>query len=181
LGIEGRRDAGRYTSLTPLNRFVDAVPPESELARHLAIAVGQLPNAAAEAELRATFTRWADLETRMQAAAGNDSFLTELLPRAHDLSSLGSVGLRALDFLMKGQSAPADWLQEKNAELDRIEKPAAEVNLAGVRPVRLLLSRLAPQTVANTGVRCSNEPGCNRTTTVLNWKFQRDSFKITLK
>ena len=181
LGIEGRRGTRRYTSMTPLNRFVDAVPPESELARGLSSVVGQLPDAAAEAELRAAFTRWSDLETRLQLGAENDSFLTELLPRAHDLSSLGSIGLRAVDFLMKGQAAPADWLQERNAELDRIEKPAAEVKLAGVRPVRLLLSKLAPQAIANTGVRCSNEPGCNRTTTVLNWKFQRDSLKIALK
>jgi hypothetical protein len=110
---------------------------------------------------------------------------TELIPRAHDLSSLGSIGLRALDFLLKGQSAPADWLREKSAELDRIEKPAApasqEIKLAGVRPVRLLLSRIEPQGVANTGVRCGNEPGCNRTTTVLNWKFPQHRLKITLK
>jgi hexosaminidase len=181
LGIEGRRDARGYTSMTPLNRLVDTVPPESQLARRLVRDVGELPNMAAEVELRAAFTDWSDLETRMRPAAGNDALLTELLPRAHDLSSLGSTGLRALDFLMKGQSAPADWLLEKNAELDRIEKPAAEVKLAGVRPVRLLLSKLASQNIANTGVRCGNERGCNRTTTVLNWKFQPDGFKITLE
>ena len=181
LGIEGRRDASRYTSMTPLNRLVDAVPPESQLAQRLMSDVGELPKIAAEVDLRAAFTNWSDLETRLQPAAGNDPLLTELLPRAHDLSSLGSIGLRALDFLMKGQSAPTDWLLEKNAELDRIEKPAAEVKLAGVRPVRLLLSKIASQNIANTGVRCGNEPGCNRTTTVLNWKFQPDGFKITLE
>ena len=35
LGIEGRRDARKYTSLVPLNRLVDAVPPESPEVRHL--------------------------------------------------------------------------------------------------------------------------------------------------
>ena len=35
LGIEGRRDERKYTSLVPLNRFVDAVPPESPVVRHL--------------------------------------------------------------------------------------------------------------------------------------------------
>ena len=182
LGIEGRREARRYTSLTPLNRFVDAVPAESELARNLAHDVSRLPDAAAEAELRSAFTQWSGIETRMllnPALTGGAG--TELLPRAHDLSSLGSIGLRALDFLLNGQSAPADWLREKNAELDRIEKPAAEMKLAGVLPVRLLLSRIEPQRVANKGVRCGNEPGCNRTTTVLNWKFPQHRLKITLK
>jgi hexosaminidase len=181
LGIEGRRGARRYTSLTPLNRFVDAVPPESESARRLAGDVSRLPDAAADAELRVAFTQWSGIETRIllnpavMSGAG-----TELIPRAYDLSSLGSVGLRALDFLLKGQSAPADWLREKNAELDRMEKPAAEVKLAGVWPVRLLLSRIAQQAIANTAVRRGNEPGCNRTTTVLNWKFPQNSFKIRL-
>jgi hexosaminidase len=181
LGIEGRRDARRYTSLIPLNRFVDAVSPESELARRLSNDVGRLSDTAAAAELRVVFTQWAELEQRLQPGAEGNTFLTEVLPRAHDLSSLGSIGLSALDFLMKRQSAPGDWVREKNAELDRIEKPVAEVKLAGVRPVRLLLSRLESQAVANNDVRCGNEPGCNRTTTVLNWKFERDSYKITLK
>ena len=35
LEIQGRRDARKYTSLVPLNRFVDAVPPESPVVRHL--------------------------------------------------------------------------------------------------------------------------------------------------
>ncbi|HEY6341065.1 MAG TPA: family 20 glycosylhydrolase [Bryobacteraceae bacterium] len=180
LGIEGRRDARRYTSLTPLNRFVDAVPVESDSARRLGRDVMRLPDPIAEAELRAAFIEWSDLETRIRPAARDNSLITELLTRAHDVSSLGTIGLRALDFLNKGQRAPADWIREKGAELDRIEQPAAEVRLAAVRPVRLLLSKIEPDRVANTGVRCSNERGCNRTTTVLNWKFQGDSFKITL-
>jgi hexosaminidase len=178
LGIEGRRDARRYTSLTPLNRFVDAAPVESNLARRLAEDAMRLPDPIAEEELRAAFTEWSDLETRMRPAGRDNSLMTELFTRAHDLSSLGTIGLRALDFLNKGQPAPADWIREKSAELDRIEQPAAEVRLAAARPVRLLLSKIEPDGVANTGVRCSNEPGCNRTTTVLNWKFQGDSFKI---
>jgi len=181
LGIDGRRQARRYTSLTPLNRFVDAVPPESELARRLAHDVSRLPDAAAEAELRAAFTEWSNLEKRMLPAAANNMLLTELLPRARDLSSLGSIGLRALDFFVKGETAPADWVRARNADLNRIEKPAAEVKLGGALAVRLLVSRIGPQRVANTGVRCGNEPGCNRTTTVLNWKFPQDSYKITLK
>jgi hexosaminidase len=181
LGIEGRRGARRYSSETPLNRFADAVVPESDLARHLAGDVGRLPDRAAEAELRAAFLNWSSLESRFEQTSENNSLMVELLPRARDLASLGSIGLRALELFAAGGPAPADWLREKNTELDRIEKPAAEVNLAAVRPVRLLLSRISPQAVANTGVRCGNEPGCNRTITVLNWKFPRDGFTITLK
>jgi hexosaminidase len=182
LGIEGRRDANRYTSLIPLNRFVDAVPPESELSKRLENDVDRLrSDAAAEAELRSTFTAWAGLEKRIQPAAEGNSLIAELLPRVHDLSSLGDIALRALQFVVSGESTPAGWFSQANAELDRIEKPAAEVKLAGVRPVRALLVKVGPQSLANIDVRCRNERSCNATITVQNWTFQRNGFKISMK
>ena len=56
LGIEGRRDARHYTSEIPLNRFVDAVRPESESVRHLEQAVRNISSPSERAELEATLT-----------------------------------------------------------------------------------------------------------------------------
>jgi hexosaminidase len=144
LGIEGRREARKYTSLVPLNRFVDAVPPESSVVRRLermAETVGSNPGGAkAEfAGLRAVFTEWAANDSQI---AGN--FLTsELLPLSKNLSNLGSIGLRALEFLSAGKSAAPDWAALQLRELDAMEKPVAEVRLASIRPVRILLSAVA--------------------------------------
>src|SRR5262249_14371624 len=55
LGIVIRRDARKYTSLIDLNRFVDAVRPESESVRHLR-----------SADRRTTFKLWADNDARLE-------------------------------------------------------------------------------------------------------------------
>jgi hexosaminidase len=144
LGIEGRRDARKYTSLVPLNRFVDAVPPESPMVRHrtqIAKKVAANPETArAEiAELRAAFTGWS-------ANAGQvpDNFLTaELIPLSRNLSNLGSIGLRALEYLTDGKPASPDWVAQQIQAIEGMEKPVAEVQLAATRPVRILIDALS--------------------------------------
>ncbi len=144
LGIEGRREAHKYTSLVPLNRFVDAVPPESSEVRQLermADQVGSSPGGSKTeiAVLRAVFAEWAANDSQI---AGN--FLTsELIPLSKNLSNLGSIGLRALEYLSAGKSAAPDWAAMQLRELDRMERPVAEVRLAAIRPVRILLSAVA--------------------------------------
>jgi hexosaminidase len=151
LGIEGRRDARKYSSLVPLNRFVDAVPPESPVVRHLeqmAEKVASNPTAAnAEiAALRAAFTDWCASDTHIA-----DNFLTaELVPLSKNLSNLGSIGLRALEFFPAGKSPAADWATQQLQAIDAMEKPVAEVRLAATRPVRILLTAIAHKSPAGT-------------------------------
>jgi hexosaminidase len=145
LGIEGRRDARKYTSLVPLNRFVDAVPPESPMVRHwtqMAEMVAANPETArAEiAELRAAFTGWS-----ANAGQVRDNFLTaELVPLSSNLSNLGSIGLRALEYLTDGKPASPDWVAQQIQTIEGMEKPVAEVQLAATRPVRILINALSP-------------------------------------
>ena len=181
LGIVGRREARKYTSLIPLNRFVDAVPPESELVRKLEGEVAALAaNPASIGELRAAFTAWAQCEPGVLQLAGKNSLVAELVPAARGLAALGSIGLRALDYFQNREKPPADWLAQQNRELDRLEEPVAEVRLAAVRPVRLLLAQLRPQDLAKSSVRCGNEPFCNTARTVQNWTLMGKRPKITL-
>jgi hexosaminidase len=141
LGIEGRRTARKYSSLVPLNRFVDAVPPESATVRHLAsMAARVVSNPAIAApeigELRAAFTEWRANEIA-------DNFLTtELIPLSKNLSNLGSIGLRALEFLTAHKPPPLDWVAQQLKAIDQMESPLAEVRLAATKPVRILLERI---------------------------------------
>jgi len=123
LGIEVRRDARKYTSLIDLNRFVDAVRPESERVRRIQ-----------PADLRATFRLWAEND-RQLARLG----VAELNGLSKDLSALGAIGLQALDYADSGKRAPEPWVAEQKRLLDRMEKPNAEVRLAAVRTVRAVL------------------------------------------
>src|SRR5262249_846686 len=63
----------------------------------------------------------------------------ELEALSKNLSILGSIGLRALEFIRSGQPASAEWVSEQIEGLKSVEKPVAEVNLAAIRPVRMLV------------------------------------------
>jgi hexosaminidase len=141
LGIEVRRGARRYTSEIPLNRFVDAVRPESESVRHLEqevqeVAVNLSGSPAALADLKVRLTEWSENDSRLKPPA-------ELASLSRNLSTVGSVGLRALEYLKAGTAAPGDWVSRQLHVLDEIQKPNAEVKLAAVRPVRLLLEAVS--------------------------------------
>ena len=93
--------------------------------------------------LRRQFTEWAANDALFQPMADQDGFLQELKPLSKDLSALGSMGLKALDYLSGGQPAPSAWISAQTAEIARIQKPDAEVTLAAYRPVKILLDALA--------------------------------------
>jgi hexosaminidase len=140
-GIEGRRDARHYTSLVDLNRFVDATRPESETVRRLARAARRYLAAPDEsgsevAELRAAMGEWAANDARLQPKG-------ELVLVSRNLSILGSIGLQTLEYLHSGNVPPEGWIDRQLTTLNGIEKPVAEVKLAAVRPVRILLEGAA--------------------------------------
>ena len=143
LGIDERQAARQYSSLVPLNRFVDAARPESETVRRMDLAVQKFLLAPGDsqseaAELKATLTAWAENDARLDPTG-------EIAPLSKNLSILGSIGLQILEYLRSGESPPAGWIERQLSMLSDMEKPAAEVKLAAVRPVRRLLEALARQ------------------------------------
>ncbi len=138
LGIEGRRDIHKYTSQVLLNRFVDAVRPESEGVRQMEIAVRKLiaDPSRDSAEIQVRLTEWSK----------NDDLLRPsgyLGPISRNLAALGSVGLQALEYLRSGHAPPEGWVAGQIQSMDRMQDPQVEVRLAAVRPVRQLLQALA--------------------------------------
>ena len=147
-GLGQGRSAARITSYTPLNRLVDAARPESELVRSLEQAVKRFLAARLADQqdltlLRRQFQAWASNDAAFQVLAENNSQLAEVKPISKDLSALGAMGLKAIDYLVDNQPAPPDWLSQQNTELQRMQRPAADVLLAAQRPVRLLIDALA--------------------------------------
>jgi hexosaminidase len=140
-GITVRSQAEHYTRLTPLDRFVDAVRPESNLVNRLELAA-QRRSAADLAFLRSRFREWVSNDARFQAMLGGSKYLPELVPLSAHLKTVGEIGLRALTDLEEGQDVPSDWLAQESTALDAMQQPVAEVVLAAVRPVRLLLGAL---------------------------------------
>ena len=138
LGLGPRTKARTYTSSDPLNRFVDAIPPESEAVRALEQAA-RSRTAADTALLRRQFSKWVANDIQFEKLDRGNDMLAELKPLSKNLATLGRIGLRALD----GKRPTAQWVKEQNRMLTQIEKPTAEVRLAGARVVKVLLDRLA--------------------------------------
>ena len=148
LGIDQRQRARHYNSLVPLNRLADAARPESETVRHLEEIASALTGDPAarqqkEDELRTAFTLWSQNTAALRDLFNTRFYLAEAAPVSEDLSRIGNIGLRALQYLESGQNAPREWINEQERALDRFATPRAEVSLAAVRPVRVLLDALS--------------------------------------
>lgn len=145
LGCCSQRAPRKMTTLTPLNRFVDAVRPESENVRAMENAATRLSadpagDAADAALLREQFTQWAANDARFQALMGDNGLLAEAKPLSADLSAIGSAGLRILDAWNTGNQLPAAWVTQERTEIVRMLKPyPSEVILAAARVLNPLL------------------------------------------
>jgi hexosaminidase len=136
------------TSITPLNRLVDAVPLESAAARHFGELVDKLIAAschdpAAEARLRAQLFAWRDNDARLQPLAQRSFLVKEVSASSQDLSTLGAIGLAALDFLAKGQRPPDDWKVQQLAIIQQIQKPKGQLLLMPAPAVQKLVEAAA--------------------------------------
>ena len=130
----------------PLNRMIDAVYPESDVARQFAGLVQtflQTKDQAAEAQIRALLTCWRDNDARLHPFLQQSFLLQEDAPISQDLSALGAAGLQALDYLDKSQSAPDAWKTQQLAEVDQAQKPKAGLLLMVAAPVGQLIEASA--------------------------------------
>lgn len=105
-----------YETDTPLNRLVDAVRPESLVARHFAA----LRN---DDEIRTWLELWQGNHARLQPLLADSLPLHEVAPLSEDLSRLASVGLEALEFLERQERPPAAWVTEARRELESAAGP----------------------------------------------------------
>jgi len=136
------------TSATPLNRLVDAVPLESATVRHFNEQVEKFLASSCHDQVLATRLRkqlsyWKDNDAELQPLAQRSSLVKEVAASSQDLSTLGSIGLDALDFITKGQPAPADWKTQQLTTLDQIAKPKAQLLLMPTAAIQKLVEASA--------------------------------------
>jgi hexosaminidase len=137
LNCDIRRRVHHYTSLTPLNRLVDATPPESDRAREFAGLVEHWT--ANKQQIRAQLSLWKENHAKVVPVLQGSALLQEALPLADDVSAVATAGIEALDYLESGKRAPKAWVTQQTALLDRAGKPEAELWIMIVPPVRKLV------------------------------------------
>ena len=141
---EAQKAGGIQTSDTPLNRMVDAVLPESEVARRFSQMVNQFvgsnfQDTKAKSDIRSLLLAWRDNDNELRPLLQNSYLLKELSPVSQTLSSLGGVGLQALDDIDKGERGSDSWHKEQIAIFQEAEKPAADLFLAVAPAVQKLV------------------------------------------
>jgi hexosaminidase len=141
---EAEAAGGIQTSDIALNRMVDAVAPESEMARRFSAEVNGLvasnfQDAKAEAEIRSALIAWRDNDVVLQPLLENSYLLKEVSAVSRNLSALAAAGLQALDYAQKKQGAPEAWHTQQIALVQAAGKPTADVNLAIAPAIQKLI------------------------------------------
>lgn len=119
-----RENLKPYDVFTPLNRLVDAVPPESNQARKFnrlcaEIAAGKATPADWET-VRASLTLWRDNDATLAPTLTRSELTAELVPVSQGLSRAASIGLMALEALHSRRSFPAETQKTQLAELKQL-------------------------------------------------------------
>src|SRR5579885_1190156 len=121
------------TSLVPLNRLVDAVRPESSVARNFAGLVDKIVAHPDDREIRAQardlLARWSAKQTNLTPEENWSFLLKEAIPLSTSLAQVSGIGLQALDAMDRGQRAPDAWAKQSSALLEDAKKPQAQLLL----------------------------------------------------
>jgi hexosaminidase len=137
------------TSLSPLNRVIDAARPESDTARHFADLVDGLiegrADSTAKHEVRTLLMRWRDNQANLQTLETQSFLLQEIVPLSQDLSAVAATGLQALEYLDRGERAPDGWATQQFALLEQAQKPRAQLLLMVVPSVQKLVEASSGQ------------------------------------
>ena len=124
-----RESLASYSSFTPLNKLVDAVPAESETAREFnelaaRIASG-IASAADFAEARQCLTVWGDNDAALQPLLAGSSLTQELAPMSLKVKQAAGIGLEALSSL-EGHKPVSSAVQEQQlGALKKLKAPEA--------------------------------------------------------
>jgi len=132
-----------YTSLTPLNRLVDAVPPESDEARTFGEIAARIADGSASADdhkqARQWLTLWRDNDAVLQPTLAGSELAAELVPVSQGLKESAAIGLAALDAIEKNVPVSADEQARQLAALKGLEAPRAVLLIATVPGVEALV------------------------------------------
>jgi hexosaminidase len=118
-----------YDAFSPLNRLVDAIPPESDTARQFLGMVHRIVGGTAAPEdweqAQEWLVLWRDNDAQLQPLLTRSELTEELVPVSKDLHQVSQVGLDAIGYLREHRTAPADWKTRQLAFLQTSEKPQA--------------------------------------------------------
>lgn len=144
-----REELREYDSFTPLNRLVDAVPPESDVARKFTDLVNVIASGTASQEqwqvARNWLVLWRDNDAKLRPVLERSDLTQELKPLSQSMSQVAAIGLQALDDLQNHRVVSTDARQKNLEFLQTAAKPQAVLVDMIVPPVTLLVQATRTQ------------------------------------
>lgn len=141
--------AGNYHQFEPLNRFADALPPESRTVRELEAQVALLlkdPDRQAAAQaIRERLQHWQRNGAAAKQAIAGNGVMKDLAPVAQDVNALASLGLMLLERYQQGKPLSKAEAEQAQQQLDDAAQIRDEVVIAAVYPLEALLRGIAVQ------------------------------------
>ncbi len=139
--------AGNYHQFEPLNRFADALPPESNAVRDMGRQVEALlkdknDRAAAQA-IRERLQRWQLNTAAVKTTIAGNRVLQDLAPVAQDVGALSTLGLMLLERYQQGKPLSKTEAGQIQQQLDAAAQVRDEVVIAALYPLEALLRACA--------------------------------------
>ena len=96
-----------------------------------------------ELQIRAMLTEWRDNPEKLRSMLEKSSLVQEVAPISQNLGAMGAAGLKALEYLDRGEKAPADWKTQQLALVQQAMQPKAQLLLMIAPPVQKLIQASA--------------------------------------
>ncbi len=131
-----------YTSLTPLNRLVDAARPESNNARILARLLSEFQeNKISNNDrtlLNDLLTLWKENHAKLEPLLANNQLLDDVEPLSRDLADVSVIALKLMETFASKENLTEGQTRLFTAILQRAEKQKGALLLMVVPPVKKL-------------------------------------------
>jgi len=138
----------------PLNRMIDTVYPESDIARHFNDLVQTFiqsgyKDKSSEATIRSFLTTWRDNDAKLHPLLSQSLLLRDDVILSQNLSALGTAGLEALDYIDKSQTPPDSWKTQQLGLTAQAAQRSDDLLLMVAVPVQQLIDASAGQVRPN--------------------------------
>ncbi len=141
------RHRSDYTSFSPLTRVVDAAVPDAETARNFRNIVDDfLANTSSSSLseiIKQQLTIWKNNDANLEEIINESPILKEIQSMSIDLSTISSIGLKALDYINSNKNADEQWINESMQEINKVKESRGQVQLMVVAPIEKLVMKAA--------------------------------------
>ena len=148
-----REGLAHWDAFTPLNRLVDAIPPESNTARQFLMIVNRIVAGKASGEdweqAQEWLVLWRDNDAQLQLLLPRSELTRDLAPVSGSLHQVAQTGLDAIGYLRDHHNAPGDWKMRQMDSLKAAEKPQAILLNMIVPAVEKLVQATTPASLAS--------------------------------